>query len=171
MGNRDTTAKLAKELWSPTALKLPPTEFRAKFDAIYASAEGIATLWQLGGAALDYLRSNPDALTVPSELAPTLLASSLVDARIVGLKLLNQCSPNLELISSSICGALESRHDGELYGGLCELSKLLDRARPPNALPVNELRPRLEQLRNSRDPYVSECAGRLADLLHEFRSN
>lgn len=164
----DNTAKLAKALWSIEALDLQPAEFQSRFDAIYASAEGPATLWQLGAAANDYLRRNPDTIRVPDELAPQLLKSSLVDARIVGLKLLNRRPSETAAIVSAICEALDRDHKGEIYGGLCELDNLLRRLELSLRLAVDGLMPRLAGLRSSRDPYVRECADRFSDCLEQF---
>src|SRR5262245_58113283 len=119
--SRDNTARLAKALWSPEAKELSPGEFQARFDAIFSAAEGPATLWQLGGAINDYLRAHVGSVIVPTDLAPNLVASRMVDARIVGLKLLVRCSTDLSLIGTSICTALSSKHESELYGGLLEL--------------------------------------------------
>lgn len=164
----DNTASLAQALWSCEALELEPAEFQARFDVLYATAEGPATLWQLGGAANDYLRRRPDSIAVPPVLAPMLLASAMVDGRIIGLKLLNRCSSNLETICSSICHALESKHEGELYGGLCELYNLLRRLPPSTSLPVEAFVPLLFRLRSSSNPYVRESAEMYQDWLGEF---
>ena len=121
MTNRDNTAKLAQALWASESIAFDPVEFQARFDAIYAASDGIATLWRLGGAANDYLHHHPGSIQVPHELAPTLLRSRLVDGRIIGLKLLVRCSSDIEIISPWVLAALESNHDGVLYGGLLEL--------------------------------------------------
>src|SRR5688572_15515314 len=145
--SRDNTARLAKELWSPAATSLTPVEFQERLDGIYAAAEDPATFWQLGGAVNDYLRSHPNSIRIPDELAPKLLGSEIVDARIVGLKLLNRSSSDTAAISSAICRALESEYEGELYGGLHELGNLLSRLAPSSPLPVEDLLVRLSQLR------------------------
>jgi hypothetical protein len=163
--SRDNTARLAKALWTTEAQELDRTEFQSRFDAIYAAAEGLATFWQLGGAANDYLRAHPDSIVIPDELAPALLASKMVDARIIGLKLLTRCSSNLTTITSSICRALESRQEHELYGGLCELDNLLHRLEPSSRSPVQRLLPSLIRLFSSSDAYVRQTAERLAHIL------
>lgn len=168
--SRDNTARLAKELWSPEAMELKPVDFQERFDAIYAAGEGPATLWQLGGAANDYLRLHPNSIRIPDELAPKLLDSEIVDSRIVGLKLLNRCSSDTAALSSAICRALESEYEGELYGGLHELGDLLSRLAPSSPLPVEELLVRLSKLRSSRDPYVRECAARNGEQIEGFAS-
>ncbi len=169
--SRDNTARLAKELWSSESLELDPATFQARFDAIYAEAEGPATLWQLGGAANDYLRMHADAIVVPPELIATLAASQMVDGRIIGLKLLNRCSSDVRSICTSICRALASSHEGELYGGLCELDGLLRRASHSAALPVDDILVCLDRLNGSGDPYVRECAERFQDWLQELGSS
>jgi hypothetical protein len=155
---RDNTAKLAKALWSFESQTLDPKEFQSRFDAIYRAAEGPATLWQLGGAANDYLRGRPGSIEVPPELAPALLASTMVDGRIIGLKLLTRCSSDFSAICASIAQALESKHEGELYGGLYELRNLLERVAPSVALPVDDLLARLTKLRLLGDPYVRDSS-------------
>lgn len=166
--SRDNTARLAKALWSIEALDLQPKEFQSRFDAIYASAEGPATLWQLGGAANDYLRHYPDTIRVPNELAWQLLDSTLVDARIVGLKLLNRCSSDTAAILSAICRALDRNHKNEMYGGLCELDNLLRRLVPTTRLSIDDVLPRLSRLSSSPDPYVRDCASRFSDWVQQF---
>jgi hypothetical protein len=165
---RDNTAKFAKALWTFEALDLEAAEFQRRFDALYATAEGPATFWQLGGAANDYLRHHPGSIVVPSELAPALLASTMADGRIIGLKLLNRCSTDVTAIITAICRALESRHEGEMCGGMCELENLLDRLEPSARLPVQELRLMLGKLSSWPDPYVPTIAERIANRLGEF---
>ena len=169
MQRRDNTARMAKALWSPESNELSASEFQAQFDAIYSAAEGLATLWQLGGAANDYLRLHPDSIVVPEELAPKLVASSMVDARIIGLKLLVRCSWDIRLIGSSICKALESKHEHELYGGLCELHNSLRRFDSVASMPVDDLLAGLGRLSSSRDAYERQSAARLADWIEELR--
>jgi hypothetical protein len=170
MAARDNTAKLAKALWnSRESYALAPHEFQAKFDALYAASEGIATLWHLGGAANDYLRGHPGSISVPSELAPALLASRLVNGRIIGLKLLNRSSSDETSILSWICRALDARNESEVLVGLCELREFLERRPPVTILPVHELLPRLERLQSSRDTImIGPAANRLLDWLREI---
>jgi hypothetical protein len=163
--SRDNTARLAKALWTLEARDLSPREFQSRFDNIYSGAEGPATLWQLGGAVNDFLRVHPGTIKVPNELAPTLLSSTIVDGRIIGLKLLNRCSTDVTAISASICQALESRHKSELYGGLCELDNLLRRLETTVQVPTQDLLPRLRKLYSSSDIYIRETAERLANML------
>jgi hypothetical protein len=165
---RDNTAKLAKELWTAEALDLSPDEFQSRFDAIYSAVEGPATLWQLGGAANDYLRARPGSIVVPQELPPKLASSEMVDARIIGLKLMVRCSPDLGAIVALICRALESRRESELYGGLCELDNLLRRLGPAAGLQIDELLARMGKLNSSSDRYVRETAARLSAWLRDF---
>lgn len=165
---RDNTAKLAKVLWSAETRNLSPAEFQLRFDAIYAVAEGPATLWRLGGAANDYLRAHPESIQVPPELATALVASRLVDGRIIGLKLLIRCSSDIPLMTNSISRALESRHRQEMYGGLCELDNFLHRLSSSTPLPLHDFLLRLHKLESSSDPIVRSWAQRLADRLQEF---
>lgn len=171
MPHRDNTARLAEALWSTDAKKLEPAEFQARFDAIYSVAEGIATHWQLGGAANDYLRARPNSIAVPTDLATMLLASRTVDGRIIGLKLLNRCSSDVDLILQWICRALESKHQDEVYGGLHELSNLLDSLKPPAVVPVDELLASLLMLRSSRDAYIRDKADNFSEWLGEISSH
>lgn len=164
---RDDTAKLAKALWSIESLALPSQVLQSRFDEIYLSAQGPATLWHLGGAANDYLRANPGSIHVPEELIESLLDSQIVDGRVIGLKLVNRCSTNVELICTSICRALESTHEGEFYGGLFELTTFLERARTGNVFSVAGIQARLSPLRLSSDVYVRERAERLMYELDE----
>jgi hypothetical protein len=161
--SRDNTARLAKTLWTVEARDLSPGEFQARFDALYSTAEGPATLWQLGGAANEYLRCHPDTIVVPVEIVEALLASKMVDARIIGLKLLNRLAANVSAMVAAIHPALESSHEGELYGGLNELLLLLDRVEPSERNLAIVLLPALSRLASSRDSYVRETAARLSD--------
>ena len=165
MTERDATASLAKELWSTPSMTLAPQEFQARFDALYSASSGIATYWQLGGAAVDYLRRYPNSLVVPPQLAMTLLDSRLVDGQIVGLKLLARHSSDTSIIAHWICIALESDHDGVLHGGLHELQTTIDRSLSfaPDAL--RELLKGLSALRPSNDLVVRVQAERLVERL------
>ena len=165
MAPRDHTAKLAKALWSDEALELKPAEFQSRFDSLYATAEGLATYWQLGGAANDYLRRHPGAIAIPVELPLLLLASRLVDGRIIGLKLLNRCSSDLSLVCSQISTALGRKSKHELYGGLFELSNLLDRLSLLSMTHRSELLLALSPLRSHRDTYIRDCAHLFTDWL------
>jgi hypothetical protein len=166
----DGTASLAKKLWDELSSTLCPDEFQARFDEIYRRAEGPATLWRLGGAANDYLRKHPDSVRVPCELAPALLASSLVDARIIGLKLLIRTSQDWGAIHAELCRALESRHVSTRLGGLCELHNALHRCGKGLPMPKGDLVSRLEKLRQSSDEHVRETATRLTGWLDELPS-
>lgn len=161
----------AKALWSFQARELQQPEFQAKFDEVYRHAieeTNIEALWQLGGAANDYIRSRPqNNLIVPNELAPTLLSSKLMDARIIGLKLLTRCSPNIELVADWICRALVSKHECEVYGGLSELGKLLESRNPFAKKEQDEICSRLRDLHSSPDPYLRDASCRLADWIAE----
>ena len=169
----DDTAKLARALWSEDGVNLPAAEFKARFDQIYARSEDIDTYWQLGGALNDYLGFDPHSFAVPPELATILLSSSLVDARIVGLKLLVRHSSNVDLITEWLCRALQSKRSGELYGGLYELGNLLDRIQSKQLtalLDVAEFVSILSELKSSRDAYVREWAQRYIDRLTNAES-
>jgi hypothetical protein len=156
--SRDNTARLAKELWTNEARSLEPAEFQSRFDAIYLAAEGPATLWQLGGAANDYLRSHPDSIKVPEELVTALLGSKLVDGRIIGLKLLNRCSIDNNTILSAISEALESHSKQEILGGLCELSNLLRRVEHSAGVVTEVIFRKLRKHSSSSVPYIRDAA-------------
>ena len=167
MAKYDAHFKAAQDLWAIEARNMKPEEFQAKFAAIYDATDNIDTLWQLGGAVNDYLRSNsnPSAVKVPDELAPKLLEASRVDCKIIGLKLLVRCSNDLPTICREICRAFDR---GDDWSGLCELSNVLDRMRPPTSIPVRELRLRLHGLKDSCDEDIRACSKRLDDLLSDF---
>jgi hypothetical protein len=170
MNSRDSTANMARDLWSAESQQLEPAEFQARFDAIYDAAQGLATLWQLGGAANDYLRARPQSIRVPPELISQLLAGKIVDGRIVGIKLLNRRSPDVEIIRSSIERALASQHESEVYGGLHELGGLLDRTMPGSPLPAINLKAKLLSLQSSEDPYIRDRSTQLIEQLTEQNS-
>ncbi len=165
---RDNTARLAKELWSLEATTLSPAEFQTRFDNIYQSAEGPATLWHLGGAANNYLRQRPGSINIPEELAASLLASSMVDSRIIGLKLLNRCSTDIAMICAQISRALSSDHEGEVYGGLHELGNLSSRLSSCERHIANELSRCLIKLHESTDQYVRNRSVQLRECLQEL---
>ncbi len=161
VANRENTARLAKALWSLEANTLSSSDFQARFDAIYSASEGIATLWHLGGAANDYLRHHPGSIVVPQELPLTLLASRLVNGRIVGLKLLTRLSGDSSLVSYWICRSLESSKRTEVYGGLHELHNYLDRF--SQIADAEGLLSRLSRLCSANDPVIHEQAKRLRE--------
>jgi len=167
--------------WSPKHEKLSPAEFQARFDALYAVTKHPTALWQLGGAANDFLRKNPGSISVPSELAPLLLQSKRVDGRIIVLKLFTRTSSDVVAMSAAICRALASRTSHEQCGGLHELGVLLDRITgrvdcghsrlPPSCkLPKHALLERLAKIESSSSSadYNRESAKRLREWLWEL---
>lgn len=157
-----TSFRQAKRLWSVTARELAPAEFQSRFDRLYPASRDLMTLWQLGGAANDYVRAHPHAIVVPMELATMLLAGDHVDARIIGLKLLNTLAAPVPQTIVYICAALRSTSDSEVYGGLYELGRLLDWSPQPALNEYPELQRQLQALGNSNDPYIRS---RSADFL------
>jgi hypothetical protein len=107
--------------------RLGPCEFRHEFDRIYRDCKNIKTLWQLGGVTNDYLRANPSAITVPVDLPRRLLAAHHVDARVIGLKLLNRTDVSDVEIVRAIIRAMNRRDGYESCGGIYELDEFLDR--------------------------------------------
>jgi hypothetical protein len=123
----ETPLEAARALWSSEALKLSPATFRGLFDRAYAQAIDLETLWQLGGAIFDFLRQYPGTLPVPQQLPWRLLQSDDVEARVVGLKLLDHIEVSDAACIDEVVRAIE-RHDGyESAGGLAELGRLLRR--------------------------------------------
>jgi hypothetical protein len=129
--NAETPLALARELWRvdniPEVCALSPAQFRQLFDRVYEATDDVEALWQLGGATNDYLRSNPSAFEVPLDLARRLLYSDDVEARVIGLKLLNRRSDVVEEIVSEIVRALARQDNYESTGGIHELGEFLDR--------------------------------------------
>jgi hypothetical protein len=106
--------------------RLDPIEFQREFDRIYANSSDIKTLWQLGGVTNDYLRANPDAISLPVDLPRTLLAAHHVHARIIGLKLLNRSKvPDVEIIAAIVRAIGAPDCYGE-YSGTFVLGEFLD---------------------------------------------
>ncbi|MEQ8848510.1 hypothetical protein [Botrimarina sp.] len=161
----DSTAKHAKVLWSTESIRLRPESFQARFDELYRSAEGPATLWHLGGAASDYLRVHPGSIQVPEGLIEALLKSPIVDGRIIGRKLANRCSFDAERTLSSILDALNSGHESEICGGLFELWNLLERDTVAPMIHHEGLFCALANLTRAKDAYVRDSASRLFDRL------
>jgi hypothetical protein len=165
---RDTTARIAKELWRPESFDLSPGEFQSRFDAVYAIAEGPATWWYLGGAANDYLRHQPQSIVVPAELPQLLLGSAIVDGRIVGLKLLTRLSSDRDEIIVAICNALDSQNESEVLGGLHELGNFLERMGPTTPIPTMELLPRLRKVHLSSPEWLATRSQQLSRWLAEL---
>lgn len=162
---RDNTARLADELWMNGAYELTSAEFQARFDDLYARSEGPATLWRLGAAANEFLMLHPGSIQFPPELVSVLINARKMDGRVFGLKLLARYSSDLPAISAEICKALERRNQPEIYGGLHELSCLLERLQSTEQLPKEKLLASLRELNSSSDPYVRETATRLSEEL------
>ena len=106
-------------------MRLEPVDFRREFDLIYSHSHDVKTLYQLGGVTNDYLRANPGAMPVPADLPRRLLSLSHVDARVVGLKLLNRSNVSGNEIVREIVRALNRRDGYESCGGLHELGQFL----------------------------------------------
>jgi hypothetical protein len=106
---------------------LSPHEFRKEFERIYHGCHDLKTLWQLGGATNDYLRTNPHAIDVPIALPRRLLAAHHLHARIIGLKLLNRTNVSDTEMVHAIAQALRSGDAFESCGGIFESLQFLDR--------------------------------------------
>jgi hypothetical protein len=117
---------MARAMWEH-ARGMPADSFKTLFDRVYNGTTDVTALWQLGGATNDFLRVHPGALTIPVELATTLLGARNKDARVIGLKLLNRCRVRDEMMVNEIIRALQRRDGYESTGGMCELRRLLER--------------------------------------------
>ena len=163
--------KLARSLWSVGNLqqlfRLPPERFEQLFARVYESTDDLETLWRLGGATNDYLRANPEAFRVPVELPRRLLASNHMDARIIGLKLLNRCPVDDEELVREFIRAMNRRDGDESCGGIFELSNFLDKRYPSGGAPaqlVHRLLEALEPLVNDGEELHSGAASAVARL-------
>lgn len=170
---------LWRSVWTDDSEKPSPAEFQSRFDALYNATSSPTALWQLGGAANDYLRGHPGAIKVPVELAPLLLKSRIVDGRVIGLKLLTRTSSNVAEICEAICSALDRRSEYERCGGLHELGVLHDRIRShldcghsplprSSQLPKQEIIKRLQRIEKSSVDYNRESATRLIVWIQEL---
>ena len=132
--NIESPLELARQLWAIDNLdavrQLPKESFQSLFDRVYLATNEIEALWQLAGAANDYLRFSPDSINVPPELPRRLLSSNHSDARIVGLKLLNRCHVSDEEIVDAIIRALNRDDESESCSGINELGNYLGRRLP-----------------------------------------
>lgn len=126
---REDLLKLARWMWNVVHdHPWDPGEFDDCFDRVYAHADDLETLWQLGGATNDYLRRYPGGLAVPVRLPKRLLASDDREARVIGLKLFNRLSDvSTAEITTEILRALNSGDRYEDYGALYELGNLIER--------------------------------------------
>jgi hypothetical protein len=144
----DTPLRIARALWSLEGRELAPAAFRELFERAYREANDLETLWQLGGAINDFLRHRPGTLEVPPQLPWRLLQSDDVEARVIGLKLLNRIDVSDAERIEELARAIEC-HDGyESVGGLHELGQFLEgRQNSGQKIPaesVNRLRRVLE---------------------------
>jgi hypothetical protein len=120
--------EIASSLWGLVGSQLSPRAFGEQFSRVYTSTDDMRVLHQLGGAINDYLRLHPGCLDVPDDLASRLLASSNVDHRIIGLKLLKHARWTTDTIVAYFVRALRSDSVLEHYGGLYEIGQVLDQA-------------------------------------------
>jgi hypothetical protein len=170
----ETPLQVAHALWSFEAIELSPTDFRALFDRAYRKTNDLETLWRLGGAINDFLRHSPGVLTVPQQLPWRLLQSEDVEARVIGLKLLNRIDISDAARIDEFIRAIE-RHDGyESDGGLYELGQFLERReRIGKRIPG----PSAERVRRSLEEYPERDGenyrgwiARLVELTEEIRT-
>lgn len=154
---------IARSMWKRVHdYKWTPGEFRALFEKLYPATDDLETLWQLGGAVNDYLRRYPDEFDVPPKLARDLLCSPSVDARIIGLKLLNRADVDVSEIARSIVDALRVPAEYGDYSGLYETGNFISRCRErkirlPNAL-TRDLITALREYVADRDDNDQRCA-------------
>lgn len=172
----DDPLAIAQAMWnrvsSQGAEGISPDRFRTLFDRVYQDCEDVTTLWQLGGAANDYLRTFPDALAVPDRLPLTLLSSDNIKARVVGLKLLNRCDITDEVMVAEIIRAMRRSDEYERTGGVYELGQFLDRKQMNRAKLDPVLCTRLHRIlnifRNHHDPDRRRNAAFLIERLREL---
>jgi hypothetical protein len=164
---------LAKRMWSSEGQDLPAQEFSALYERVRSATNEIKPLWQLGGATNDYLRRNPGAFPAPLELARFLLSANHGDARIIGLKLLTRCDARTEEFFAEVIRALKQKDDGEICGGLHELSIWIDRKlQARSKYSPEKIRPLETALQSVADSmaadYNVEVATRLLGYLKEL---
>lgn len=147
--------------------------FKELFDKTYQQADDLETRWQLGGAINDYLRRYPNTVSVPLGLPWQLLQSDDVEARVIGLKLVNRCNvPNTQRIDEFI-RAIERGDDYESVGGLHELGQFLEschgRGERISASSAERLRRVLENFNIRSDYEYRGWVEILADLIATVR--
>lgn len=113
-------------LWDPLGQSLPPQRFHYWFDWVWSSTRDFRALHYLAGAARDFLRTHPEALSIPQELPQLLLATSSPDARIVASKLVQQISANALEIREAVASMLVAQGADERGGALYVLLEVLD---------------------------------------------
>jgi hypothetical protein len=149
-----------------------PGEFRALFEQLYTESADLETLWYLGGAVNDYLRRYPGDFNVPPELPRKLLVSANVDARIIGLKLLNRADVDVSEIGRSIIAALHAPAEYGEYSGLYETGNFISRCRErkirlPSAL-TYDLIAALRQYVADKDDNDQRCASHHIEELEDI---
>lgn len=170
----DTPLKIAQALWSTQGRELAPAAFRELFERAYRQTNDLETLWQLGGAINDFLRHHSGSLEIPPQLPWRLLQSDDVEARVIGLKLLNRINVSDAERIDEFVRAIEC-HDGyEAVGGLHELGQFLDgyqnssRKIPPAS--ADRLRRALEAFRMKDDQNYRAWVAHLVHLAEVVRS-
>jgi hypothetical protein len=151
-----------------------PGEFRALFEQLYTDRADLETLWQLGGAVNDYLRRYPGEFNVPPELPRELLVSPSVDARIIGLKLLNRANVDVSEIARSIIDALRAPAEYGEYSGLYETGNFISRCREGKVrLPGKLTRDLIAAIREyvaDKDDNDQRCASHHIEELENIRA-
>lgn len=161
---------LADALWCQEAAELAPDRFRVLFERAYTAAPDIFCMWQLGGALNDYLRHNPAALEIPSDLPDRLLASDDVEARVIGLKLLAASDASDKEIARESIRAIARQDEYESYGGLWQIFALVDdpvRCANLNVEVRTQIRNSLALCLQDDDQYTRDTAAQCLELMSD----
>ncbi len=171
----------SKLLWWPVGPFVTPQTFISIYRSLLPASSDLAVLYALTGAAVDFLRPHPRALTISQDSAERLLNSDDCDHRVVGLKALRRHSGvSLAQMLVHIDRALKSESWQERCGGLHELLHLLEESDRQAMAPVGatgfaELEETLAGIREGSlgesvdlRPMAEECAILLAQMRQQF---
>ncbi|NLE36974.1 MAG: hypothetical protein GX621_03020 [Pirellulaceae bacterium] len=122
-----SAVQIARVLWHPVGLHLSVVQFERLYHLALDASPDDSTLYQLVGAAVDFLRFHPGAFLLPSHLVSRLLESPHTDSRIVGMKALAHSQVSPEYYVECILRCLRSSNESDKDIGLHQLGELIDR--------------------------------------------
>ena len=146
--------QIAGVLWSPIGLCFSAAQFERLYWIVLQASPADCTLYEVVGAAVDFLRLHPGAFSIPPQIVSQLLQSSHPDWRVVAMKALSHADVPLAYHVDCILQCLKSENESDKEVGLYVLGELID----SNRASLSDLLDpdRVQQLHRALDEFAQD---------------
>jgi hypothetical protein len=171
-----SAAQIAGVLWNPIGLHFSTAQFERLYRIVLDASPSDSTLYELVGAAVDFLRNHPGAFSISQDIVSRLLESPHVDSRIVAMKALSHSTVSLGYHVDSILRCLQRNNESDKDIGLYQLGELIEGygSRLLQSLDsdrIQQLHRMLGELARDKDETRRIAAGVHRDALIELGNN